>query len=32
VPAAVNAGDSVVLSPPAGLHDGAAVQTEQPKP
>jgi len=32
LPAAVNAGDSVVLSPPAGLHNGSDVQTEKPKP
>jgi RND family efflux transporter MFP subunit len=32
VPAGVNAGDSVVLAPPADLHDGADVKTETSKP
>ena len=32
IPAAVNAGDNVVLSPPAGLHDGSDVKTETSKP
>lgn len=31
LPAAVNAGDSVVVSPPAALHDGADVQIEHDK-
>jgi RND family efflux transporter MFP subunit len=32
VPAAVNVGDSVVLSPPASLHDGSDVQTKDKTP
>jgi RND family efflux transporter MFP subunit len=32
VPSAVNAGDSVVLSPPASLHDGSDVQTKTATP
>jgi RND family efflux transporter, MFP subunit len=30
LPAAVNPGDSVVISPPAELHDGSAVQMKKP--
>lgn len=30
IPDAVKAGDSVVLAPPAELHDGSAVQTKKP--
>ena len=30
LPEAVNPGDSVVISPPASLHDGSAVQTSTP--
>jgi RND family efflux transporter MFP subunit len=32
VPAAVNVGDNVVLSPPASLHDGSDVQTKTATP
>jgi RND family efflux transporter MFP subunit len=32
VPSAVNVGDSVVLSPPASLHDGSDVQTKTATP
>jgi RND family efflux transporter MFP subunit len=32
VPSAVNAGDSVVLSPPASLHEGSDVQTKTATP
>jgi hypothetical protein len=32
LPSAVNVGDSVVVSPPASLHDGSDVQTKTASP